>query len=84
MGRGDPWTHHKMEETMEAPSWLPFMHFMVCPGVTAPHFIEKDLLPGKAPTILNGTRLRTLRAHLGPQALTVEHPDEGDLHPRGT
>ena len=26
MGRGDPWTHHKMEETMEAPSWLPFMH----------------------------------------------------------
>ena len=53
-------------------------------GVTAPHFIEKDLLPGKAPTILNGTRLRTLRVHLGPEALTVEHPDEGDLHPRGT
>ena len=24
------------------------------------------------------------KVHLGPQALTVEHPDEGDLHPRGT
>ena len=56
---------------------------MVCPGVTAPHFIEKDLLPGKAPTILNGTRYGH-KVHLDPQALTVEHPDEGDLHPRGT
>ena len=46
---------------MEAPSWLPFM---LCPGITAAHFIEKDLLPGKAPTIPNGTRLRTPRCIL--------------------
>ena len=49
MGRGDPWTHHKMEETMEAPSWLPFMHFMVCPGVTAPHFYREGPLAWEGP-----------------------------------
>ena len=44
MGRGDPWTHYKMEETMEAPSWLPFMHFYgVSRGHRAPFYREGPL-----------------------------------------
>ena len=52
MGRGDPWTHHKMHKRQPTRSLHCFLHFMVCPGVTTPHFIEKDLLSQDVPTII--------------------------------